>query len=431
MMKKYLLSAAILISGLVAHAQQTVYVFRGATIQAIPITNVGDITFSADGTQVIVGQNGTFNTDEVDSITFDMPTPAETEILVVYSGNTASVAMGSGVQGVTQSINGADVTLTSNNYTDEYTYKVMGTTDNGSLLIVGDYKLTLELSGCSIASASGEPINVDCGKRIAIKLVDGTVNTFVDCAGGQQKGCFVVDGHAEFEGGGTLNVTGNTNHGMKIGEYLQVKKTTGAINILKAVNDGIHCGKGRVNNANNYFEMKGGVITVKNVGGDCVDADDYGVMRIEGGALDLEVAYDAKGLKSDSTFTMTGGTVNFTCTKDLGEGIRTNYHGFFEGGTITGVITGNGTKGINANKSGSTGTVLNGGYLYMNGTDVTLTVSGGTHVDGADKTKCHGLRAEQILTQTAGTIDITVTNTDAKAYNAMFLNRTGGTLNVK
>lgn len=434
MMKKMLLTAAMLVSAWAANAQETVYVCQGKSYQAIAISSAGDITFSADGSTVTIGANGTFNTADVDSIVFAQPTFNEdagtNEILVAYSGTAATVTMGSGVTGVTSSINGAHVTLTSTNTSTEYTYKVSGTTTNGSLTIVGDYKLTLDLNGCSITSTTGAALNVDCGKRIAIILEDGTTNSFVDAATGSQKACFVVDGHAEFEGGGTLNVTGNYNHGMKIGEYLEIKKSTGAINILKAVNDGIHCGKGKVNNDNNYFEMKGGALTVKNVGGDCVDSDDYGVINIKGGSLDLTVAKDGKGLKCDSTFTMTDGTINFTCAEDLGNGIRTNYYGFFNGGTITGTVSGNGCKGINGNKSSSSDPVQNGGFLYFNGTNVTLTVSGGNYVEGSDTTKCHGIRAEQILTQTDGTINITVTNSEAKGVSATATNQKGGTLNV-
>ena len=428
MMKKCLLFAFILAAGLTANAQETVYVCQGTNYTEIAISSVGDITFSADGSTVTIGENGTFKTAEVDSIVFTEPL-GKNEVRILYKGDIATVAMGSAVKGVKSTINGANVTLSSSTDDTEYTYKVSGTTSDGSLLIKGDYKLTLELNGCDITSTTGAALNVDCGKRIAVILKDGTTNTFVDCAGGSQKACFVVDGHAEFEGGGTLNITGNTNHAMKIGEYLEFKKTTGAINILKAVSDGIHCGKGKVNNENNYFEMKGGALTVKNVGSDCVDSDDYGVIRIKGGTLDLTVPKDGKGLKCDSTFTMIDGTINFTCDEDLANGIKTNYNGIFNGGTISGTVSGNGAKGINGNKSGTGDPVQGGGNLYFNGTNVTLTVSGGNYVEGTETTKCHGIRAEQIFTQTGGTINITVTNSDAKGVSATMKNLKGGTLN--
>ena len=169
---------------------------------------------------------------------------------------------------------------------------------------------------------------------------------------------------------------------------------------------------------------------MKNVGSDCVDSDDYGVIRIKGGTLDLTVPKDGKGLKCDSTFTMTDGTINFTCAEDLANGIKTNYYGFFNGGTIIGTVSGNGAKGINGNTSGSSDPVQNGGFLYFNGTNVTLTVSGGNYEEGAETTKCHGIRAEQIFTQTDGVINITVTNTDAKGVSATMQNLKGGTLNV-
>ena len=443
MMKRLLLSVALLFSAWVANAQDLVYVCQGKEYKEAAISGLGDITFSAADGTVTIGSLGTFNTADIDSITFTQPVfpeqPDAKEVWIVYNGSSATVTLGSAVKDVKSSVSGANVTLTSTTSKEEYTYKVSGTTDDGSLLIKGDYKLTLSLNGCSITSSKGAALNVDCGKRIAIILEDGTTNTFVDGKNGSQKACFVVDGHVELEGGGTLNITGNSAHAMKIGEYLELKKTTGAINILGAVSDGIHCGKGKVNNANNYFEMKGGVLTVKNVGSDCVDSDDYGVMKIKGGTLDLTVPEDGKGLKCDSTFTMTGGVIKFTCSEDLANGIKTNYFGFFNGGTINGTVTGNGAKGINGNKSGEGDPVQGGGYLYFNGTNVTLTVSGGTYT--ADNTKCIGIRAENIITQTDGTITITVSGDEAKGavagnkeyknsgVNPTFVNK-GGTLTV-
>ena len=140
---------------------------------------MGDITFSADGSTVTIGENGTFKTAEVDSIVFTEPL-GKNEVRILYKGDIATVAMGSAVKGVKSTINGANVTLSSSTDDTEYTYKVSGTTSDGSLLIKGDYKLTLELNGCDITSTTGAALNVDCGKRIAVILKDGTTNTFVE-----------------------------------------------------------------------------------------------------------------------------------------------------------------------------------------------------------------------------------------------------------
>ena len=79
----------------------------------------------------------------------------------------------------------------------------------------------------------------------------------------------------------------------------------------------------------------------------------------------------------------------------------------------------------------TTDTVLNGGYLYFNGTNADITVTGTKNV--ADNTVCYGIKADTEFKQTAGTVTITVSSTDdsTKAYNFKSDTSTGGTLNVK
>ena len=72
-------------------------------------------------------------------------------IKVVFNQNTATVTIPATAQ-VTAETKGAYVTLTSTTKTEEYIYVVSGTTENGGLTLIGDYKLTLCLKGVSIES---------------------------------------------------------------------------------------------------------------------------------------------------------------------------------------------------------------------------------------------------------------------------------------
>ena len=57
---------------------------------------------------------------------------------------------------------------------------------NGNFFQDGEYKCTVVLNGVSLTSQRGAAIDIQNGKRIDIEVVDGTTNTFVDCAGGEQ-----------------------------------------------------------------------------------------------------------------------------------------------------------------------------------------------------------------------------------------------------
>ena len=430
-MKKILLSIISLFGiATMASAQQKLYVCEGFRYDVHEVLSTDDITFSADGLEVSIGDYDTYELDEIDSITF--AEPQYPRIDIKFEGASATVSMTSNVKGVTYKINGANVTLTSTTLSEEYLYSISGSSANGSLVINGDYKLTVELAGLTLTNPNGPAIDVECGKRIGVILKDGTINTLSDGTGGTHKSAFYTEGHPEFEGGGTLNVTGNTKHAICAEEYLQFKKSTGTINILGAVSDGIHCGEGKKNDDNSHFQINGGVINVNNVGSDCIDADDYGCMIIKGGVLNLKVsASDGTGLKCDSVIYMTGGEVNINVTSHLSEGIRTNHTAYFDGGSIKIDVSSNGSKGIRAKRcSKSTDTVLNGGFLHFRGTNLDMTVSGKTYT--ADGTDCVGIRADRDLTQTAGDITITMASTDATAVVVKGTqNRTGGTLTIK
>ena len=337
-------------------------------------------------------------------------------VKVAFNGTAATVTIPT-TASVRSTVNGANVTLVSSTTTEEYVYDVSGTTSNGSLIISGQYKLTLRLNGVSITSQKGAAIDVECGKRIAVELVSGTTNTLVDVANGSQKAAFYTTGHSEFSGAGTLNVTGNTKHAIGAKEYLEIKSSTGTINVLSAVSDGIHCGKGKVNNENNYFLMKGGVVNMTNVGGDCVDSDDYGTILVKGGSLNLNVsATDVVGLKADSTLTIEGGTVHINVTGQESTGIRSCYACYFNGGNVNIDVLGDGAKGIKG-KQQTAKTVNNGGSVYFNGAEVDILVSGNTIFAEDDTTKCMGISVDADMTHKAGTVNVLAFGSEAYTYH--------------
>ncbi|MBP5337721.1 MAG: carbohydrate-binding domain-containing protein [Prevotella sp.] len=335
------------------------------------------------------------------------PVWAQGTVNIVFNGTTAKVTIPSSVTGVTSSVSGANVTILSTTTADEYTYRVSGSSDNGQLVISGNYKLTLQLAGVTLTNSSGGPaIDVECGKRVAVELVDGTVNTLCDSEQGAQKAALYFSGHPEFKGGGTLNVTGRLKHAICSKEYLELKASTGTINVLGAVSDGIHCGKGKVNNEHNYFQMKGGTLNIQNVGGDCIDSDDYGVVRIEDGTLSLNVTDDATALKADSTVSISGGRLNISVRGIDSKGVKANYAVDISGGETDILVIGDGSKGIKAKGYDTGSTVLGGGSLNISGGTLNIEAQGGSIIVEGDTTKCIGISADANLQHTGGNVNV-------------------------
>lgn len=423
-MRKILLAALCLFS-ICANAQEKIYLCNGFRTTEV---EMGDITFS-DGQKHIYINNVKYDIENIDSIT--LSAPIYKEVKIDFGTNPASVTIPSYVKGVTSSISGLDVTITSTNVTDEILYTVSGSSTNGSLTINGEYKLTLQLDNLELTSTSAKaPITINCGKRIGVIVKDGTNNTIIDSPANTAKGALYIAGHPEFEGAGTLNVTGQARHAIAAGEYLQLKKSfTGTINVDGAVSDGIHCGKGKKGGDSNYFKMNGGDISIRNCGSDCIDCDDYGNAIINGGTINLQVSQtDGKGLKADSTVTINGGDITVNVTGNISNGIHSNYSTTINGGTTQITVTGNGSKGIRCKKeTATTETVLNGGYLTVNNGTISMELAGGTHTD---KSKCIGISVDGDMTQTGGDISVNVTNAAAKAASIKGTdNHTGGTRN--
>lgn len=361
---------------------------------------------------------------------------------IKYNGASAEVMIPAEVGDVVYSVSGANVSITSGTASTEYTYHVTGSTSNGSLLINGSYKLTLQLDGANITSGARAAIDVECGKRVAVELVDGTENTITDGKGGTQKAAMYFSGHPEFQGGGTLNVTGNTAHAISAKEYLTVKKSTGTINVLGAVKDGIHCGKGKVSewgdptgavepvNVNEFFTCKGGVINISNVGGDCIDAGDYGCAYITGGELNLSVtATDVCGVKAVNTFLMTGGSINMDVSASGSDGIYANNNVVIGGGTVNVNVTGDGSKGIKAKLKATTPYAAGGNLTISDGTISILASGGDDNSDPTDPSHCVGISVDGNLNVTGGVAEVITSGTEARGVSCDGVQT--GTISVK
>ncbi len=362
----------------VAHALPTkFYVWIGGNYTAYDI-DAEEMTY-ADGTLTIKGT--TYQLADIDSITFALPDAEEdtTEqvvadtVYVTYSQTSATVSPS--VSGITASVSGADVTLVNANTDREMCFVLSGASSSGSFLYSGSLKTTIRLAGLTLTGSSAEAINIQCGKRIALELADGTENTLTDASSdGGQKAAFYTKGHLEISGGGTLNLTGNIKHAISSKEYMLVKRTAGTIVVTSSAADAIHAGQ--------YFKMNGGTIRATNVKGDGIQAEATGdegdeldgQMIINGGTINLSLTgQDVAALKSDSLMTIADGIITLQSTGSAAKGIKSKTDLNITGGTF--VIKQSGDYIIEDGSPSYTTAIKASGNLTISGGQFTITNS--------------------------------------------------------
>ena len=407
-----LMTAAAGLASLATEAQ-TMNIYTGNIITAVTASE-DEIAISSDGTELTV-EGKTFSISDIDSIYIDDSSFDDNNIKVVYSGDEATVTIAGNIaKYMTTIIDGAHVSMVqSEDVEEELTYTLEGSSDDGSFWMDGELKCSIVLNGLTLTCADSAAINIRDGKRISVELVEGTTNTLVDGEDGSQKGCFIVNGHAEFKGAGDLYITGNTKHAFFGDEYVELKKSTGNITVLSAVKDGF--------NINQYLEVKGGTLTISNVGDDGIqvsvtddDTDEQnGQVIISGGEINVDVtATAAKGLKCDSTLTISGGTITISTSgggeydsdeKDVtgSAAIKADGDIVISDGTLTLTSTGKGGKGISAD-----------GDITIDGGTITATTTGGAYTYGQYDTNAKGIKSDADLTINGGEITVSCTGGD-------------------
>ena len=369
-MKKVCLIITALLLTIVAGAQ-TLNIQVGDVTYQFPAAQTGDMTYANGSTLTIMGKE--FTISDITSMVVDKSEVVDNQVTVAYNGTSAKVTVAGNVaQYLTPVVSGAHVSIAqSDDLAEEVTYTLSGESTDGEFYMSGSYKATVELNGLTLTNTtpvkSGAAVHIQNGKRIKVKVCNGTVNTLTDAASGSQKGCLYIKGHAEFAQKGTLNIIGNVKHGIKTGEYFTLKNST--INITKAVGDGINCAQ--------YFQMTSGTITISGIGDD--------------------------GIQCDIDNTTTGSTGETTDHEDEDSG-----NVYLEGGDITINVTADTAKAINAE-----------GDIRATGANITATTSGGGVWDTDDKkTKSSScLSADGNMIISGGTLVLTSTGAGGKGIN--------------
>lgn len=356
-----------------AFAQEQIRIWREGSSKRLTTSM---LEFSNDGTAFTSGGD-TYSIDMVDSIT------VVHTIYVTYSGNNATVDLGHAPD-VTVTTDGAHVSILSTNVKNELELVLQGESTQGSLTYDGPLKCKFYLNGLNLKSNRGAAIDIQCGKRVDLILVEGTNNILADAAGGTQKAALYCKGHLEVSGSGTLTVSGNTKHAIATKEYMELKSSTGKITVNKAVSDALHVGQ--------YFLMNGGTLIVSGQEGDG--------LQVEVLTLDDDVTPNPDKENNGQMF-INGGKLNITASGDCAKGIKAPRNMTVTGGTFTIKATGDGSKGISV----SGNMTIN---QDSNTTVFVINATGGIYEDeDENETYCMGMNIKGNLAITAGSVTVT------------------------
>ncbi len=359
-----------------------------------------------------------------------------TAVKIELNGSSATASSGS------VKINGSTVQIT-----EESTYIISGTLDDGMLVVNAPdtAKLQLVFDGVNITSSDCAALYILEADKVFITLVDGTQNTLTNGGSFTPIDDENIDAalyskqDLTINGSGSLTVTSPAGHGIVgkddlviTGGNLQISaashaldandsvRFTGAALTATAGKDGIHC-------ENN-------------------DDDSRGFVYVSGGSMDIQAEGD--GISAGYYLHITGGTFDILAGGGYENGAQHSsggWGGFPGGGGFGGGGHGSGRPG----KSGASGTAttddestsmkgiksvstmqLDGGTFTIDSADDSLhsdadmTVGGGTYQIASGDDAIH---AEEKLTINDGTIRI---STSYEGLEALHIAVTGGDINL-
>lgn len=327
-------------------------------------------------------------------------------------------------------IDGQTVTITQ-----EGTYEIAGTLDDGALIVESgeNAKITLVLGGVSIKNTTGAAIQIGTADDVTIELAEGTTNVLqsgeeVDIAAATESeeasgGALQSKADLKIKGKGSLTVLGYLNNGIHCTKDLKIKN--GNISVT-ALGHGI---KGKKS-----VTVSGGTVTVTSgkdgITSDETENEEKGFVTIEGGEIIITSAGD--GVSAETTLTVTGGVISIISGGGSANAQQKtdNMRGWWDFDNSASDDDSASCKGLKAGKA----LVISGGSITIDAqddalhTDGDMTISGGecilsTGDDGAHAdlsltvldgkitvlTSYEGLEANQI-TLAGGDLDITASD---------------------
>lgn len=299
----------------------------------------------------------------------------ETAITLSDSGSTCDAA------GVV--IDGSTVTITAGG-----AYSLTGSLSDGQLVIAApeDAKVTLTLNGVSLIKRGHAAIYAPSADKLILTSAPGSENliqsTGVFAASDKVDAAVYARCDLTLSGGGVLNISSHTGHAVYSKDDIKLK--SGTVN-LEAALKGLY-GKDSVT-------IDGGVLSA-DVGTDALAStggDGKGAIRINGGTLNLLAQKD--GLDATGEILVTGGelTLNAGNGKE-GKGLASDASITVSGGTLT-------VSAVDDALSTPGAVTLSGGTLCLSSSDDGIHAGGRLTLSGCELSilQCYeGLEAQVV-----------------------------------
>lgn len=361
------------------------------------LSGCGSSEDGTDGGKASLPSSSDMFTDRDRDASYD----ESTAVKIVLNGDSATASSDS------VKIDGSVVTIT-----EEATYVISGTLDDGSVVVQvpDDAKPHIVLKGASITSSDSAALYIDNADKVFVTLAEGTENTlangssFENADDGVDGALFSRD-DLTINGSGALSVSSPAGHGIVCKDDLVL--TGGSYDIDSAYH-GL--------DANDSIRIAGASLDIES-GKDALhsennDDDSLGFIYIESGSIDAVTEGD--GISSGAYVQIEGGSFTLVCGGGSENGTKSAQSGNgFTGGGPGGMPGGDpiGSDGSNTDSDDvSTKGLKAGGDLYISGgeflinsaddgihSNASIVISGGSfEISTGDD----GVHADDTLTVT-------------------------------
>jgi len=347
------------------------------------------------------------------------------DVIIEFNAQNVIISNPFEKYGVKINNNGAHVEIKST-CTDEVTYILKGTTDDGSLKVYSNVRFELIMNGVAITNPNDPALNIQSGKRVKITLAEGTSShlkggeRFISEGKGEDvKAAIFSEGQLIFDGTGSLTVSSRYRHAICSDDFIRIDG--GHIIIDMSAVDGLH--------ANQYIEVNDGTVEINSTS-DGMDAE-KGPVNLKGGLIKITTTgRKGHGIKSATeTVVQTKGTIEievrgesskgFNCAGDMqisegdihietsgdaiydveesnissAVGIKCDGNLTIDGGNIVIVSSGLGGKCINVEET-----------LTFNDGEITAITTGDMFQHGNDNTEAKAIKSNTDIVINGGLI---------------------------